>query len=157
MGSEFAQFIEWNYKQELDWLLLDYEKHREMKRFTQSLNKFYLSRKPMYENDCDWNGFRWIVVDDSYQNVFAFVRYDKKGKFVIVVANFSPVTRADYKIGVPQAGKYKVSLNSDSTEFGGCGLMSEEVLSEKQSMHGFDNSISLTIAGNSVLFLEGTK
>ncbi len=157
MGSEFAQFIEWNYKQELDWLLLDYEKHRQMKNYVKALNKFYLTHKPMYENDCDWNGFRWIVVDDNIQNVFAFARFDKAGKFVLCVANFSPVTRTDYKIGVPKAGKYKVSLNSDSAEFGGNELMDKVVSSEKLGMHGYDNSISLTIAGNSVLFLERTR
>ena len=73
------------------------------------------------------------------------------------VANFSPVTRTDYKIGVPKAGKYKVSLNSDSAEFGGDELMDKVVSSEKLGMHGYDNSISLTIAGNSVLFLERTR
>ena len=157
MGSEFAQFIEWNYKQELDWLLLDYEKHRQMQRFTKELNHFYKSRKPMYENDCDWNGFRWIVVDDSIQNVFAFARFDKSGKFVIAVVNFSPVTRSTYRIGVPKRGKYKISLNSDSEEFGGDGLMGEVVESEKIPMHGYDDSVSLVVAGNSVLFLERTR
>lgn len=154
MGSEFAQFIEWNYKQQLDWLLLDYDQHRLMKNYVKSLNKFYLTHKALYENDCDWNGFKWVVVDDCYQNVFAFNRYDKSGNYVLCIVNFSPVTRANYKIGVPDEGEYKISFNSDDEEFGGDGLMSGVVRSCKGEMHGFSNYVDLTIAGNSVLYVE---
>ena len=154
MGSEFAQFIEWNYKQELDWLLLDYDQHRLMKNYVKSLNKFYLTHKALYENDCDWNGFKWVVVDDCYQNVFAFNRYDKSGNYVLCIVNFSPVTRANYKIGVPDEGEYKISFNSDDEEFGGDGLTSGVVRSCKGEMHGFSNYVDLTIAGNSVLYVE---
>ena len=121
MGNEFAQFIEWNYRQELDWLLLGYDRHRQMRDYVRALNAFYLAEKPLWENDRDWDGFRWIQPDDCDNSVIAFRRIDRRGREVLVLINFTPVRREGYRIGLPKSGWYVPVLNSDDAAFGGTG------------------------------------
>ncbi len=80
MGNEFAQFIEWNYTQGLDWLLLGYEKHQKMQHFVRTLNHFYLDHRCFWENDSDWDGFRWLSCDDRDNSIVAFRRISRKGR-----------------------------------------------------------------------------
>ena len=155
MGQEFGQFIEWNYKQELDWMLLDYDMHRKLKDFSRTLNRFYKRNAPMWEIDYSWEGFSWISSDDSANSVIAFRRMDSKGDELIVVCNFTPVTRENYRIGVPDKGTYRVVLNTDSPEFGGFGVKTQKTYTSKPiPMHSFKQSISLTLPGMSVLYLK---
>ena len=154
MGGEFGQFIEWNYKQGLDWVLLDYDAHRNLKNFVSDLNGLYVNEKPLYENDCDWYGFKWIVVDDTQQNVFAFKRTDKKGKIVIIIANFSPVAREGYRIGVEKTGSYKTLINSDDVKYGGKSDGNKIYKTTKIASHGQKNSLSIDLPGNSVIYLK---
>lgn len=121
MGCEFGQFIEWNYKQQLDWLLLDYEAHRQLKSYVSALNKFYLANSPLWEIDYSWEGFSWIVSDDSSNSVVAYIRRDKKENELIALCNFTSVTRQKYRIGVPKPGTYRVVFSSALPEFGGKG------------------------------------
>ncbi|MBS1380945.1 MAG: 1,4-alpha-glucan branching protein GlgB, partial [Oscillospiraceae bacterium] len=146
MGSEFAQFIEWDYKKELDWLLLDYPAHRQAQEYVRCLNHVYRSTRPLYEVENSWEGFRWLVVDDSAQNVIAFARFDERGRALVAVINFSPVVREHYRIGVPQEGGYEEILNSDSAEFGGSGVMNPGPLAaELVEMHGCPQSLEITV------------
>ncbi|NLP26234.1 MAG: 1,4-alpha-glucan branching protein GlgB [Clostridiales bacterium] len=154
MGQEFAQFKEWDYKTELDWGLLEYETHRNMLYFNQQLNKFYLENSPLWENDDTWEGFSWISNDDYTQSVIAFRRIDDSSKEIVVVCNFVPVLREDYKIGVPKRGRYRVVFNSDAKEFMGSGVAEDLVSTMNLPMHGYDYSISLKLAPLSVLYLE---
>ena len=154
MGGEFGQFIEWNYKQGLDWMLLDYDTHKNLKSFVADLNALYVNEKPLHENDCDWYGFKWIVVDDATQNVFAFKRTDKKGKVIIIITNFSPVARDGYRIGVEKAGSYKTLINSDDIKYGGNSDGNKVYKTEKKSLHGQKNSLSIDLPGNSVIYLK---
>ena len=155
MGQEFGQFIEWNYKQELDWMLLDYDMHRKLKDFSRTLNRFYKRNAPMWEIDYSWEGFNWISSDDSANSVIAFRRMDSKGDELIAVCNFTPVTRENYRIGVPEKGAYRVVLNTDSPEFGGFGVKIQKTYTSKPiPMHSFKQSISLTLPGMSVLYLK---
>ncbi len=157
MGNEFGQFIEWDYSKELDWLLLDYESHRKMQRYVKELNKFYLSNKALWENDTDWNGFKWICHDDNDQSVISFRRIDKKGNEIIAVCNFCPVLRRGYRIGVPEKGTYKCIFTSDKKIYGGTG---ERILSAKSKpipMHGHEQSIALTIPPLSVSYYKLIK
>ena len=158
MGQEFGQFKEWDYKSELDWMLLDYDKHRQLQHYTKTLNEFYKKNAPFWEVDYSWEGFSWISSDDYTNSVIAFRRMDKKGNEIIVVCNLTPVERSDYRIGVPDAtGKYKVVLNSDDLEFGGEGKGSKEkVKIEKKPMHGFEQSIKLDLPGLSTIYLKHT-
>lgn len=155
MGQEFGQFIEWNYKQELDWLLLDYDMHRKLKDFTRTLNRFYKKNPTMWEIDYSWEGFKWISSDDSANSVISFRRIDKNGDELIAICNFTNVTREDYKIGVPEKGTYRVVLNTDSEEFGGSGMKIQKTYSSKPiPIHSMEQSISLTLPGLSVIYLK---
>ena len=158
MGQEFAQFIEWDYKKQLDWFLTDYEAHRNMQEYTKDLNNFYLKNPALYEIDYSWEGFSWISNDDYCQSVIAFRRIAKDGSEIIVVCNFVPVERKDYRIGVPKNGSYTTVFNSDWTMYGGKTEKSRKaVKSGSQEMHGFENSISLTLPPLSVMYLKGNR
>lgn len=158
MGSEFGQFIEWNYKQPLDWLLLDYEAHRQLKNYVAQLNKFYLANAPLWEDDYSWDGFRWIVSDDGDNSVVAYLRRDKSGNEIITVCNFTGVTRKNYRIGVPKEGTYRVVFSSAKPEFGGRNESTVgSVRAGKKPMHGYEYSISLDIEGMSCMYIKNTS
>ena len=157
MGCEFGQFREWDFENGLDWLLLDYESHRMMQYFTRSLNRFYRENAPLWEVDFSWEGFHWIASDDSAQSVISFRRIDKEGKELIAVCNFNPVLRERYRIGVPEQAVYTEVFTTDLREFGGAGVLNGEVTAEAMPMHGFDQSVSLTLPPLSVLFLRSAR
>ena len=154
MGQEFAQSNEWNYKTQLDWGLLETVPHKNMLKFTEKLNKFYVENSPLWQNDDSWSGFSWISNDDYKQSVIAFRRIDDDGSEIIAVCNFVPVKRENYRIGVPDKGTYKVVLNTDAAEFGGSGASARSYKAEKEPMHGFEYSISMTLAPLSVMYLK---
>lgn len=153
MGQEFAQFAEWDYKKELDWMLLDYDMHRYMQQYVSELNRFYLKNPELWEIDYSWDGFSWISNDDNTQSIISFRRMDKSGGEIITVCNFVPVARENYRIGVPKKGSYRRVFCSDSVNFGGkTEQTSVSCKSEKIPMHGYENSISLDIPAMSVSF-----
>lgn len=154
MGGEFAQFIEWDEKKELDWLLLDYDKHRQMQSYVRDLNHYYLDHPALWRNDVDWQGFQWISCDDWQQSVISFRRIDDKGKEVIVVCNFCPVERTGYKIGVPRAGAYVPVLSSDDAKYGGAGTPLAPVKAKKEEMHGLKYAVELTLPAMSTVLYE---
>ncbi|MFA9380576.1 MAG: 1,4-alpha-glucan branching protein GlgB [Acetanaerobacterium sp.] len=155
MGQEFGQFIEWNYKQPLDWLLLDYDSHRALRTFVQTVNHLYLATPALWQRDCSPDGFAWIAGDDFAHSVIAFRRIADDGGELVIVCNFNPVRREGYGIGVPNKGRYRVVLNSDDTAFGGSGCSNEACYTaQMQKMHGFTQSLSLDLAPSSVLFLQ---
>ena len=154
MGQEFGQFIEWDEKKPLDWMLLGYDKHRQLQAYVRDLNAFYRETPAMWEIDYSWEGFQWIVPDDNQQSVIAFLRRDAKGKMVMVVCNFNPVLREGYSMGVPNAGQYKEVLNSDDAKYGGSGVTNGTVRSKKGAMHGFEQHVTLTLPPLSTLYLS---
>ncbi|MCL2562531.1 MAG: 1,4-alpha-glucan branching protein GlgB [Oscillospiraceae bacterium] len=154
MGAEFGQFIEWNYEDSLDWHLLEYPMHAALKTYVQALNAFYLANPALWEIDYSWDGFGWISDNDSEQNIIVFKRTDKAGKDLIVLLNFAPVTRSDYRIGVPKAGVYKEVFNSDDMQYGGCGHTNAPVATEEIGMHGYGQSINLTVPPLSAVCFE---
>ncbi len=158
MGTEFGQFKEWDYKSELDWLLLDYPAHKNLQDFFKAINHFYLKNTPLFEQDFSWDGFSWISNDDYLKSVISFRRIDKKGKELIIICNFQPVEREDYRIGVPYSGIYNEVFSTNDEAFGGTGLMNKKnIHSEKIPMHGFENSISLVLSPMSVSYFELTR
>ncbi len=158
MGSEFGQFSEWNYKQSLDWHLLDYDKHRQLKAYVAALNGFYLKSAPLWENDADEGSFSWIVGDDNANSTIAYIRRDKGGSELICLCNFTNVTRHKYRIGVPSAGTYRVVFSSAVPEFGGRGESTVgSVKAKKEPMHGYDYSIELDIEGLSCMYIKNTS
>ena len=159
MGTELAQVIEWNYEKELDWLLLGFETHLKMHEFFKDINHLYLESKPLWHDDDSWDGFKWICADDYTQSVISFRRINtsEQGKHddIIIVCNFVPVTRTDYKIGVPYEGTYEQILSTDDLKYGGSGEVDNgRIKAEEYSMHGYDYSISLTIPGLSAMYFR---
>ena len=155
MGTEFCQGNEWNVEKELEWGLLQYPEHQQAQRFFKALNHFYLETPALWQVDFSWEGFSWISNDDYSQSVIAFRRIDKDGNDIIAVCNFVPVQRDNYSIGIPVAGIYTELFNSDSTEFGGGGVTNGDTIkSVPEPMHGFENSISLTLPAMSVIYLK---
>ncbi|MBE6810838.1 MAG: 1,4-alpha-glucan branching protein GlgB [Ruminococcaceae bacterium] len=157
MGQEFAQFIEWKYDSALDWLLLDYDAHKQMHEYVKDLNKFYLKNSQLWEIDYSWEGFSWISNDDYAQSIISFRRINKAGDEIICVCNFVPVDRHDYRIGVPVSGSYKKLFSSADQKYGGSGGVADSYKSDNTAMHGYENSISLDIPGLSVTYYKVPK
>jgi len=158
MGSEFGQFKEWDYTSELDFMLLDYEYHKKLSEYTKDLNEFYLREPAFWEIDDSWEGFTWIANDDFTQNIIVFRRIAKSGKEIIVVVNFAPVTRENYRIGVPRAGVYEEVFNSDLQKYGGLGnVNSFQIKSEQIPMHSHPQSISITVPPMAVGYFKYKK
>ena len=160
MGSEFGQFIEWNFQQPLDWILLDYPKHREMQDYTKALNEIYKKYGAMYEIDKSWDGFKWLNVDDTGRSSIAFLRTgttDGTGKYLICVSNFTPNTYENFQIGVPMEGKVKEILNSDDIRFGGTGLLNPGIIKSKpEGFLDMGHSVRFTLPGMSTLYFSYT-
>ncbi len=154
MGQEFGQMKEWDYKSQLDWNLMDFDAHRNLLKFSEKLNRFYLDNPPFWQDDDSWDGFSWISNDDYKQSIIAFRRIDDNGDELIAVCNFVPVERRDYRIGVPHKGRYKLVFNTDAAEFGGSAITEKSFKSDSIPMHGFDDSISMTLAPLSVIYLK---
>ena len=154
MGQEFGQFIEWDEKKQLDWMLLGYEKHQQLQAYVKDLNHLYRDTPALWQVDYSWEGFQWIVPDDNQQSVIAFLRRDAAGKMLMIVCNFNPVLRQDYQMGVPNPGSYKEILNSDDPKYGGSGVTNGTVRSKKGEMHGFEQHISLTLPPLSTMYFQ---
>ncbi len=139
MGSEFAQFIEWDYRQGLDWLLLAYDRHRQMQDFVQTLNLLYRDTPALWENDLDWGGFTWCEPNDADRSMLSFVRWDRRGRGILVVCNFCPVRR-ELRIGLPTPCRLVPLLNTDDEAFGGSGVPLIPCHTQRISANGFEHS-----------------
>ncbi len=158
MGTEFGQFIEWDYKKGLDWILLDYEMHVLLQDYVRELNKFYKANAPMWQIDYSWEGFNWIVSDDKDNSVIAFARNDENDEKIIAICNFTPVLRDDYKIGVPEADAYELVFNTDSKKFGGNGeRVKKTYVVKKGPMHGYEHYIEMKLPPMTTIYLKPKK
>ncbi|MGA7965509.1 MAG: 1,4-alpha-glucan branching protein GlgB [Gammaproteobacteria bacterium] len=155
MGGEFAQRREWNHDASLDWHLLDELPHRGVQNLVRDLNRSYGEWPALHRLDCEPAGFEWIVADDAEQSVFAFLRRGQENDPpVLVVSNFTPVPRHNYRIGVPRNGHWRELINTDAAVYGGSNLGNAGgVETEPRACHGQDQSISLTLPPLSTLFL----
>jgi 1,4-alpha-glucan branching enzyme len=123
MGGEFGQWNEWYHETSLDWNLLENDAHAKLKRWVEDLNRAYREEIAFHELDCDPAGFEWIDGSDSEQSVIVFLRKGKTSEnTLLVAANFTPVPRMKYRVGLPRGGYWKELLNSDAAEYGGSGL-----------------------------------
>ncbi len=157
MGGEFGQFVEWRPQEELDWMLLEYDSHTKLCSFVRELNNIYKKEKPLWEIEDSWDGFRWINEHDENNSVLSFVRYAKrKQNNIVVISNFTPVSRIKYKIGVPSSGEYSVLLNSDDISFGGRSSL-KSVLTKKGECDGFKNYIELDLPPLCTMYLKKAK
>ena len=154
MGGEFGQRSEWHHDGSLDWHVLQYPLHAGMQNWVRELNRFYRAATPLHALDFSWEGFEWIDCTDSESSVIAFLRKSAGGELVLVVCNFTPALRTDYRIGVPRGGFWRERLNSDAAEYGGSGVGNfGGVEAAPLPAHGRFHSLALRLPPLGVLFL----
>ena len=156
MGSEFGQVIEWNEKQQLDWLLLDYPMHDGLRAYCRELNKLYKKTPALYMNDRGWDGFEWLNVNDADRSSIAFLRKDPADdSYLVCVCNFTPVQYDNFVIGLPAPGTLKEILSSDEERFGGRGVRNEALIrSDKEGFWELPCSAKLTLPAMSTLYFR---
>jgi 1,4-alpha-glucan branching enzyme len=156
MGGEFGQWREWHHDRQLDWELLETPLHAGLSRFVADLNRLYTTERALYEVDFHSDGFQWIDFRDATQSVVALLRRATDASdCVIVVANFTPVPREGYRVGVPAPGRYRQLLNSDAAIYGGSDLgVVESVPSESEPWHGHPHSLLLTLPPLAVVYFR---
>ena len=155
MGYELGQFIEWDEKRELDWFLLQYDRHRQMKDYVKALNHLYREHPALW-NDGGWDGFSWVKVDDCDNSVFVFRRMARTGEELLIVLNFCPVLRQDYPIGLPEACRLTPILSSDDIVFGGNGIAVEPCKTKPVPFDGFPHSATITLPPLSAVIYRRT-
>ncbi len=156
MGGELAQWPEWNHDTGVDWQALAGERHRGVQRLVRDLNAVYRNQPALYEVDFAWKGFSWIEANDADNSVFSFIRFAKDPQdFLIVVCNFTPVVRHQYRIGVPLAGAYRELINTDLAIYGGSGIQNLELIPViGEEWHSLPHSLSLVLPPLSTLILK---
>ena len=157
MGTELAQWHEWDFAGQLDWYLLEQEDCRRTHECIRELNRFYRKNRPLWENDSDWNGFEWLVADDNRSNVIVFLRRDRAGHELVCAVNFSPEAWEDYRFGVPGGKRYYEEVfNTDSLQWGGSGVCNEGLLTvEDVPSHGRERSLRIRIPPLGGVILKG--
>ncbi len=160
MGCEIAQGAEWNHDGSVEWHLLDHEWHRGMQALVRDLNRAYRTIPALHVRDCDPGGFEWIDHQAEDESVFSFLRRGDDGDApVVVVCNFAPVQRDNWRIGVPAKGRLRLILNTDSTDYGGGGRGGfDDLPTEEIAWNGRDHSTALVLPPLSTLIfvLEGS-
>jgi 1,4-alpha-glucan branching enzyme len=156
MGGEFAQDREWNHDRGLDWFLLDQAPHRGVQALLRDLNHVYRAEPALHVKDSDAAGFRWVVLEDAAQSVFAFLRLGHDGDApVLTVCNFTPVPRSDYRLGVPCGGAWRELVNSDAALYGGSNVGNGGAVSAQEiPSHGLPFSLHLTLPPLATLILR---
>jgi 1,4-alpha-glucan branching enzyme len=156
MGGEFGQVREWNHDVQLDWYLLENPRHAGLQHLVCDLNRLYRSEPALYEQDHESAGFRWIDHADAEQSIISFMRFSRdRGDYVVVVCNMTPVARVAYRVGVPQTGRFREVLNSDSDLYGGSNCGNAGALdADPVAAHGQPASLSLTLPPLSALVLR---
>ena len=119
MGGEFGQWIEWNFRQSLDWHLLEFETHQGVQRLVADLNRLYRENPALHASDFDPTGFEWIDCNASEESTLSFLRRNGTGETLVVALNFTPVPRPAHRLALPGPGRYEVVFNSDSEYYGG--------------------------------------
>ncbi len=156
MGGEFAQWREWSHDESLDWHILQSPYHQGMQQWVKDLNRLYRSERALYELDFSSDGFEWVDFQDFEQSVVSFLRRGKeKNNVILVVCNFTPAPRRNYRIGVPLGGFWKERLNSDAKMYGGSGQGNMGgAEAAPLPVHGRDHSLSLNLPPLGTLFLK---
>ena len=159
MGAEFGQFIEWNYKNQLDWFLLEYPSHHSLQRWAGDLGHLYLNEPALYEIEDSWAGFTWLNPDDNSRSAIAFARWPRTegADPIVCVFNFTPVTYEDFLIGLPYKSKLVPLLSSDAKKYGGTGHSFRQIRSKKQDFREFHFTASVPLPPLSAQYYVLTK
>jgi len=156
MGGELGQWNEWNYRQSLDWDLLDFEPHRGVQLLLKDLNQLYRGNPALYQTDFNPEGFEWIECQDVENSVFSFARRSAGGKELLVfVLNFTPIPRRNYRMGVPEGGFYRELINSDAALYGGSNIGNDGGM-EAQAVpwHQYQHSVEIQLPPLGMLVLR---
>jgi 1,4-alpha-glucan branching enzyme len=154
MGCEFGQRREWSHARSLDWQLLEQPAHGGMQTLMRDLNRLYRGESPLHRHCFEWHGFEWIDCHDATQSVIAYLRRDGS-RFCIVILNFTPVPRHDYRIGVPHGGLYHEILNTDSRFYGGSDIGNADPLAAiADARMGRPFTLTLTLPPLAALILK---
>ncbi|WMS40798.1 1,4-alpha-glucan branching protein GlgB [Acuticoccus sp. MNP-M23] len=146
MGCEFAQIREWNHDRSLDWHLLVDPMHKGVQRVIKDLNEVYASTPALHALDCDPAGFEWIDASNAEASVFVYARHDKDGRSALVVLNFTPVVRPNYRIGFPEGGTWREAINTDAEAYGGSNVGNFGAIeTEETPFHGKPHSAEVTL------------
>ncbi|MEX2598226.1 MAG: 1,4-alpha-glucan branching protein GlgB [Dehalococcoidia bacterium] len=156
MGGEFGQGREWDHDSSLDWPLLDIPWHAGVRDWTRQLNHLYRNESALHHGDTDESGFEWVDASDTAGSVISFLRKSHGGgEEILVVCNFTPITRENYAVGVPRGGYWRELLNSDAAEYQGSGAGNlGGVHAQPVETHGRPFSLDLTLPPLGVLFLK---
>jgi 1,4-alpha-glucan branching enzyme len=155
MGAEVGQIREWNHDSSIDWHLLDYAPNKGLNELVRALNLLYKNEEALHDQQFSEKGFEWIDGSDRTNSVITYMRQGKsEDEQLVILANFTPVVRHNYRIGVPAEGSYEVVLNTDDQQFWGSGVGNGTLVSEPTRYHWKDNSLVLTLAPLSVLVLK---
>ena len=152
MGNEYGQFKEWDYNDGLEFFMLDFDLHKKLHNFTKDINVLYKNSTPFYEIEDSWDGFNWILPDESQSNVICYERVDKKGNKIVVIINFSGKDIDKYCLGVDE-GTYSILLCSDDVKYGGSGKIKKKTYTAiRKREHGKEFSISFRLPKLSGLY-----
>ena len=156
MGTELAQWSEWNHEESLQWQLLEHPPHQGMLQWIRDLNRMHASEPALHQQDFGAEGFEWIDANDWQDSTISFLRKGRaEGAYVLVVCNFTPVVRNDVRVGVPRDGRWQEVLNSDAECYGGSGQGNlGGVLADSIEAQGRAHSLCLTLPPLSVLFFK---
>ncbi|MBI3329465.1 MAG: 1,4-alpha-glucan branching protein GlgB [Nitrospinae bacterium] len=156
MGGEFGQWREWAHDESLDWDLLQYPSHVGLQTWVKDLNRVYREEPPLHELDFNWAGFEWIDCNDTAASLISFIRKGQStDDILLVVCNFTPVPRLNYRVGAPRGGFWSEILNSDAQEYGGsgCGNLGG-VAAAPVPFHGRPYSLTLTLPPLTAVFFK---
>jgi 1,4-alpha-glucan branching enzyme len=155
MGGEFAQGAEWNHDRALDWYHLENAQHRGVQSLVRDLNALLRSTPALYKKDADSVGFQWVEANDADNSVLAFLRKADHARPVLVVSNFTPVVRYNYRVWVPKPGKWRERINTDAACYGGSGVGNKGMVeAEAVPWHDHPYSLNLTLPPLATLILE---
>ncbi len=156
MGGEFAQWREWNHDAGLDWFSLDSPMNKGVQRLICDLNDVYRGNPALFVRDSDAGGFAWVVMDDAERSVFAYLRFgEDTDRPVLVVCNFTPVPRVDYRVGVPIPGVWEEVLNTDAGPYGGSNVGNGgKVTAEPVASRDQPSSVVLTLPPLATIILR---
>ncbi|OOQ59586.1 1,4-alpha-glucan branching protein GlgB [Mucilaginibacter pedocola] len=147
MGGEFGQSAEWNFKQSLDWHLLEYDSHNGIKETVKAINHLYKAEPALYEKAFDWTGFEWIDASNPSASVIVYTRKaNDHANDLVVVLNMTPIPHYNYRIGVPEAGEWQEIFNSDAKQYWGGGVNNPNpIATDAEAWHGKENSMQITV------------
>ncbi len=156
MGGELAQRGEWDHSDQVEWHLLEHGPHSAAQHYVRQLNRVYRGEPALFEVDFSGEGFEWVDCHDAERTTLSFIRWARDWRdFVVVVANFTPLVREGFRLGVPHPGRYRLILNSDAPEFGGYGvLVPPEMESAAGRCHGREQYLEFTLPPLSMLYFK---